>query len=86
MFVKKASSARLFSVKNAYHELLFERKEVREAALQSITDFFNQRSDDVYQVKNYGDFEVYDPRMPIYSVSGKQIIVLIIIVISSCCC
>lgn len=50
-FTKEAGSSKLMMVPGAYHEILFEKEEIRLAALRVIDDFFNQADDNVAQVK-----------------------------------
>lgn len=67
MFIKKAPNARMFFVPNAYHEILFEKKETRDAAFKVIFDFFGQKSDDVSLVQPCYPLQYYDPATPIYT-------------------
>ena len=82
MFIKKAPAAQMFTVPNSYHELLFENDKTRQACLKVITDFFNQKSDDVSLVQPAFPLELYDPITPIYSLPEVIIRVSGIIVAS----
>lgn len=57
----------MFLVPGAYHEILMEREEIREAGLKVIYDYFNQRSDDVSQVQPVYPLTLYDPHHSIVS-------------------
>lgn len=57
----------MFCVPNAYHELLLEREETRDACRKAIVDFFSQKSDDVSQVQPGYPLITYDPKTPLYS-------------------
>lgn len=67
MFIKKAPHAKMFFVPNAYHEILFEKQETRDAAWKVIFDFFGQKSDDVSLVQPCFPLQYYDPVTPIYT-------------------
>lgn len=69
MFIKKAPHSKMFFVPGAYHEILFEKELIRNAALKAIFDFFNQKSDDVSLVQPGYPMQYYDPVTPIYSLT-----------------
>lgn len=67
MMIQKSPTSKMFLVPGAYHEILMESEEIREAALKVIYDYFNQRSDDVSQVQPVFPLTQYDPHHSIIS-------------------
>lgn len=66
-FIKKAPSARLFTIPNSYHELLQENDIIRNSCKKIIIDFFNQRSDNINQIQPCYPIEEYNISNAIYS-------------------
>jgi alpha-beta hydrolase superfamily lysophospholipase len=50
IFVKTAPSAKMLRVPGAYHELLMEKEPIKKAVYKVITDFFEQKTDDVADI------------------------------------
>jgi hypothetical protein len=67
MLIQKSPSCKMFLAPGAYHEILMEREEIREAGLKVIYDYFNQRTDDVSKVQPVYPLTLYDPHHSIVS-------------------
>lgn len=69
MFVKRAPHCKMYTVMNAYHELLQENEVIRNTTTQIILDYFKQTLDDVQNVETSEGsvLKLYDDNQPIYS-------------------
>lgn len=57
----------MFKAPGSYHEILYEKESIREAALKVVNDFFTQKSEDVSLVQPCFPLELHNPTDPIYS-------------------
>ena len=75
MFVKRAPHCKMYTVMDAYHELLLENEIIRNSTTQIILDYFKQTLDDVQNVEatEGSVLKLYDDNQPIYSL-GETIL------------
>lgn len=59
-FAFEAPNVKLLTVKDSYHELLFESDDKRIIIENQIIEFFNQKSDNINELTINPEFEVYD--------------------------
>ena len=57
----------MFVVQGAYHEIFMEVASLRNSAINVMTKFFSQDSDDVNDVQPEGPLKLYDESLPIFT-------------------